>query len=38
LEGSFSEAQVVALYEREKALFGESGEVKTALPRIQRAG
>ncbi len=35
LEGSFSEAQVVALYEREKALFGESGEVKAALPRIR---
>jgi len=35
LEGIFSEAQVVALYDRERALFGEGGEVKADLPRIR---
>jgi len=35
LEGQFSEAQVVALYERERMLFGTGGDVKIDLPRIR---
>ncbi|MGA2546704.1 MAG: helicase-related protein [Rectinemataceae bacterium] len=35
LDGQFSEAQVVALYERERMLFGTGGDVKIDLPRIR---
>jgi SNF2 family DNA or RNA helicase len=35
LEGKLSEAQVVALYEHERVLFGTGGDVKIDLPRIR---